>query len=60
MKQVVPFRILVSSPLAGVVMMVQRGRDDLLPPVDATSDEMRFEFEIDVDVLDAGLNFLGK
>lgn len=60
MKHTVPIRILVSDPLVGVSMKVQRGRDELLPPVSATEYELRFEFDIDVDVSDAGLNFIGK
>jgi hypothetical protein len=60
MKHKVPTRIFVSEPLAGVAMMVQRGRDELLPPVATTRGELRFEFEIDVDVSDSSLNFLGK
>lgn len=56
----VPVRIIVTAPLAGVTMKVQRGRDELLPPVAATEKELRFEFEITVDVTDMGLNFLGK
>lgn len=60
MKLTLPLRIIVESPLSGVAMLVQRGRDELLPPTVANQKEMRFEFEIDVDVSDAGLNFLGK
>lgn len=60
MKTKVPIRIIVENPLPGVAMMVQRGRDELLAPAAANQKELRFEFEIDVDVSDSGLNFLGK
>ena len=60
MKYVIPIRIVVTAPLAGVTMMVQRGRDELLPPVGAGVDELRFEFDITVDITDGELNFLGK
>jgi hypothetical protein len=60
MKHIVPFRVIVLSPLAGVTMRVQGGRDELLPPEDASDSELRFEFDTSVDVSDAGLNFLGK
>ena len=60
MKITVPLRIIVEKPLPGVAMMVQRGRDELLAPAVADQKKLRFEFEIDVDIPDAGLNFLGK
>lgn len=60
MRITIPLRIIVESPLPGVAMMVQRGRDELLAPAGANQKEFRFEFEIDVDISDAGLNFLGK
>ena len=60
MKITIPLRIIVDNPLPGVSMMVQRGRDELLKPVVASQKELRFEFEIDVDVSEVGLNFLGK
>src|SRR5690606_1226861 len=60
MKHAIPFRIVVSDPLAGVAMTVQRGRDELLSPAAESRKELRFEFEIDVDLTDAGPNFLGK
>ena len=60
MKHAIPFRIVVSDPLAGVAMTVQRGRNELLSPAAESREELRFEFEIDVDLTDAGPNFLGK
>jgi hypothetical protein len=60
MKTAVPFRVVVTNPLPRVAMLVQRGRDELLPPTVANQKELRFEFEIVVDVSEVGLNFLGK
>jgi len=60
MKHIVPFRVIVTAPLAGIRMMVQRGRDELLRPVAAGVDELQFEFEIDVDLSGVEPNFLGK
>ncbi len=60
MKYEIPFRIIVSKPLTGVLMQVQRGREELLPPVSSSTNELCFEFEINVDVSENGLNFLGK
>lgn len=60
MKITIPLRIIVETPLHGVAMMVQRGRDELLPPAAASRMELRFEFEIDVDLSGVAPNFLGK
>lgn len=60
MKYEIPFRIIVSKPLLGVTMQVQRGRDELLPPISNSVDALCFEFEINVDVTENRLNFLGK
>ena len=59
MKQPIPFRVVVSNPLSGVSMQVQRGKSELLGPTSVTKDAISFEFEIMVDRGDAGLNFLG-
>lgn len=60
MKVEVPIRIVVSDPLAGVAMLVQDGKDKLLPPVKSSAAAHVFEFPISVD-LSAGLpNFLGR
>jgi len=42
------------------VMQMQRGRDEFLPPTEVFEHFISFEFEITVDVLGEGLNFLGK
>jgi len=60
MKYQIPFRVVVSSPLTGVTMKVQRGKDELLSPTTLSDSEMSFEFEITVDVTGNSLNFLGK
>lgn len=59
MKQPVAFRVVVSKPLAGVTMMVQRGKNELLGPTHVAKDSISFEFDMTVDRSDAGLNFLG-
>lgn len=41
-------------------MVVQRGRDELVPPVSLTDQEIVFEFSVDVDMSSGGPNFLGK
>jgi hypothetical protein len=60
MKYEVPFRINVVDPLEGVEMKVQRGRDELLPPSNATANELVFDFEITIDTVGLEPNFLGK
>ena len=49
-----PLRIIVVDPPAGVTFALQRGRDQLEPPVVATPRALWFEF--DVDVADAAAN----
>lgn len=60
MKYEVPFRIIVTDPLDGVSMRVQRGKDELLRPKKATDSSLAFEFEINVDLGSGSPNFLGK
>lgn len=60
MKQRVPIRIKVLRPLKGVSMKVQKGRDELVPPVSANDERLTYEFLIDVEVQDGSPNFLGK
>ena len=59
MKQQIGIRIRVLGPLKGVAMDVQRGRFELLPPVQKTASELVFEFDIDVDLSSCSPNFLG-
>lgn len=60
MKHEIPMRIRVVRPLVGVTMMVQRGRDELLPPSEVAADGLVFDFEISVDISQEIPNFLGK
>lgn len=60
MKVEVAIRIVVSDPLAGVVMMVQDGKDRLLPPIESSSEKLVFEFPITVDLTSGSPNFLGR
>lgn len=53
MKQSLTFRIIVDSPLAGVVYAVQRGKSGLLPPVRSSARELVFEFPLVIADLDA-------
>ena len=59
MKQDVNFRIVVTDPLPGVSMQVQRGKDGLLQPKKDGS-SLVFDFEISVDLSNGAPNFLGK
>ncbi|MGQ0540670.1 MAG: DUF5990 family protein [Blastocatellia bacterium] len=60
MKHEIPFRIVVNKPLSGVVMKVQQGRDELLPPSVVSEGAISFDFEITADLSGSGPNFLGK
>jgi len=42
----VPFRIVVLEPVPGVVLMLQRGRCDLVAPVHRSAAAVFFEFEL--------------
>jgi hypothetical protein len=59
-KYELPLRVTVIEPPAGVVMQVQKGRDELLPPSDKKSDAISFDFSVDVDLSSGAPNFLGK
>jgi len=60
MKQSIPLKIIVNGPLAGVAMMVQRGRDEFLPPSLNSAEQLVFDFELTVDTTEFRPNFLGK
>lgn len=47
-------------PLAGVAMMVQRGKDEFLAPSSKTAAELVFDLELTVDTTETRPNFLGK
>ncbi len=60
MKHQIPVRINVMRPLSDVVMKVQRGKRDLLDPLEKTPERLVFEFEITVDLSQEAPNFLGQ
>ena len=60
MKHEILFRIVVTAPLNGVAMMVQDGKDKLLPPLESSASFLVFEFPINVDMRSGLPNFLGR
>jgi len=60
MKHEIPIRITVVKPVAGVTMQVQKGRDELVPPVSLSKDAAVFQFTASVDPDGGRPNFLGK
>ena len=60
MKQEIRLRITVVSPLQGAAMMVQDGKDKLLPPIQSSADAHVFEFLMTVDLSSGSPNFLGR
>lgn len=60
MKHDIPVRVTVKEPLQGVVMKVQRGKDELVDPIITSSEELVFEFDLTVDLSQTEPNFLGK
>ena len=60
MKVEVKIRIVVSAPLMGVAMMVQDGKDKVLPPLESSAAALVFEFPIHVDLSTGSPNFLGR
>jgi hypothetical protein len=59
MKHNIPFRIIVTEPLSGVEMKVQKGRHELLEPARATKAGKAFEFSVVADLSSSAPNFLG-
>lgn len=59
-KHQIPVRIIVLRPLAGVAMLVQRGKDELLPPSTKSAESLIFDLELTVDMTETRPNFLGK
>jgi len=59
MKHEIDVRVRVLRPMAGVVMQVQQGKKELLPPIRQSEDELVFEFPISVDLSGGRPNFLG-
>jgi hypothetical protein len=60
MKHEVAFRVMVDDPLQDVTMQVQRGKDELLAPIEAGAERLVFEFAITIDLSGDQPNFLGK
>jgi len=60
MKHEIPVRITVTTPITGVTMQVQKGKDELLPPSAVSPSVVSFDFMITVDLLGEIPNFLGK
>ena len=60
MKHEIPVRIIVLRPLPGVSMLVQRGKDELLPPSTKSAERLVFDFDLTVDMTETRPNFLGK
>jgi hypothetical protein len=44
MKHEIQFRIVVLAPLNGVAIMVQDGKDKLLPPLESSADSLVLSF----------------
>ena len=60
MKHQLPVRIKVFRPLTGVSMMVQRGKNEFLPPSSKSAEQLVFDFDLTVDLTETQPNFLGK
>lgn len=60
MKHEIPFRVIVTNPLPGVTMQVQKGKSELLLPSTVSASSISFEFDVTVDINEDSLNFLGK
>ncbi|HTK38990.1 MAG TPA: DUF5990 family protein [Pyrinomonadaceae bacterium] len=60
MKREIPLRIIVTEPLGGVTLRVQKGRDELVPPTLESKTETVFDFIVNVELNDGLPNFLGK
>lgn len=59
-KHEIPLRIRVVDPAVGIIMKVQRGREELLPPERESAKELVFEFTITADTSAGAPNLLGK
>lgn len=60
MKHELSIRIVVTDPLPGVAMLVQKGKDELLSPSRMSAKSLVFDFPITVDLTETWPNFLGK
>ncbi|MCC6329538.1 MAG: hypothetical protein IT174_13565 [Acidobacteria bacterium] len=59
MKHEVPFRIIVTGPLSGVEMKIQKGRNELIGPATDSRAKKVFEFSLLADLDPSVPNFLG-
>lgn len=59
MKHEIPFRIIVTGPLSGVEMKIQKGRDELIGPATDSKANKVFEFSLLADLDPSVPNFLG-
>src|SRR6266700_284498 len=60
MKHEMPIRIRVLHPPKGVTTVIQRGKDELLPPSKDSESALVFDLNVSVDLSGAIPNFLGK
>src|ERR1035437_10680737 len=56
----IPRRREVVPPPAGIIMQVQRGRDELLAPLKNSNNSLTFEFDVQADLSADKPNFLGQ
>ena len=59
MKFEVPFRIIIKDPIAGVAMLIQKGRSELIEPSVSNSAEKIFDISIRGVIENGSPNFLG-
>ena len=59
MKHEIPIRIVVTNPLSGVAMQVQKGSGELLPPAEVSDESLIFDLTLNVDLSTGSPNFLG-
>ena len=52
-------RIVVVAPLPGVLLAVQRGRDELLSPASSSRDETRFDLTVEVALTGGDVRWRG-
>ena len=60
MKHKISMRITVKNPVPGVAIRMQKGRDELVPPVESSRESVVFDFTVTVDLSGDAPNFLGK
>ena len=59
MKFEIPFQIIINDPIAGVAMMIQKGRDELVSPTSRAAREIVFDISIRGVFENDSPNFLG-